>query len=96
MLNPLLLNNSWSESCCLGEGIRATPWQLQKCPEPGSAAGVVLSSVWVRAQAGKGIRNIYDSFFFFFFGCGAFNRLKRPLVRRLEGHASKEEGHTKQ
>lgn len=92
LLNPVLLNN-WSESCCLGEGIRATPWRLQKCPELGSAAGVVLSSMWVRAQARKGIRNIYDSFFF---GCGAFNRLKCPLVRRLEGHASKEEGHTKQ
>lgn len=57
------------------------PGSYRSALSMGLAAGVVLSSVWVRVQAGKGIRNTYDSSFF---GCGAFNRLECPLVRRLE------------
>lgn len=42
------------------------PGSYRSALSTGLAAGVVLSSVWVRVQAGKGIRNTYDSFFF---GC---------------------------
>lgn len=39
------------------------PGSYRSALSKGLAAGVVLSSVWVRVQAGKGIRNTYDSFF---------------------------------
>lgn len=43
------------------------PGSYRSALSTGLAAGVVLSSVWVRVQAGKGIRNTYDSSFFL--GC---------------------------
>lgn len=58
------------------------PGSYRSALSTGLAAGVVLSSVWVRVQAGKGIRNTYDSSFFLV--VTGFNRLGRPLVRRLE------------
>lgn len=58
------------------------PGSYRSALSTGLAAGMVLSSVWVQVQAGKRIRNTYDSSFFWLWT--GFNRLERPLVRRLE------------
>lgn len=74
---------NWSESCCLGEEFVPHPGSYRSALSTGLAAGVVLSIVWVRVQAGGG-GALEILMIPLFFGCGTFDRMEHPLVCRLQ------------